>query len=311
MPISALSSESQLFTETRWPRRPYCTNSLNNGLIIRPLHKAIQKPYIQYNPPTIKAWMIFDCDYRGAADAWQYCLPAPTWVTINKKNGHAHLAYGLETPVAVHKNSKYKPILLFNEIYVRFANVLSADKAYNGLITKTPFHSEWITLYYGALYSMNELFEYVEDVKLDKEKEIGMKKEKEKDGRNVRLFNALRKWAYYNIAQYKVFTNLDIWKSVLYKEALEINKRISFPMLDEREVWHTAKSVAKWTWNKYSTKTLEAEIWLLNTHAKEMLQQKNLPNNLMSQREQYATLWPNQEMNILKIRRKEKSRGKS
>ena len=44
--------------------------------------------------------MVFDVDRDAswyAAD--EAGLPAPTWIAINRRNGHGHLAYRIDTPV--------------------------------------------------------------------------------------------------------------------------------------------------------------------------------------------------------------------
>ena len=37
------------------PKKPYCSDDLGRGVIIRPKRTAIQKPYIQHNPLVLLA----------------------------------------------------------------------------------------------------------------------------------------------------------------------------------------------------------------------------------------------------------------
>jgi hypothetical protein len=75
------------------PHKPYCSDDLGYGVIIRPKKTAIQKPYIQHNPPCLVTSLVFDIDRSDAYFAWSDAnLPAPTWIAKNPKNGHAILA---------------------------------------------------------------------------------------------------------------------------------------------------------------------------------------------------------------------------
>ena len=82
------------------PHKPYCSDGLGYGLVIRPKRTAIQKQYIQHNPPCLITSLVFDIDRSDAYFAWSDAnLPQPTWLTKNKKNGHAHIGYMLSAPV--------------------------------------------------------------------------------------------------------------------------------------------------------------------------------------------------------------------
>jgi len=74
--------------KSRWPKKPYCTDDLETGIRPRSLVSAIQKKYIQANPPHLRVWTIFDVDYPGAAVAWEDAnLPPPSWSTIQDPCG--------------------------------------------------------------------------------------------------------------------------------------------------------------------------------------------------------------------------------
>ena len=69
-------------------------------------------------------------------------------------------------------------------------------------------------------------------------------------GRNVSLFDKLRKWAYVAVRKYRGSErNFVLWSAETYGKALEYNGDFVQPLL-ERECYHIAKSVAKWTWRK-------------------------------------------------------------
>ena len=52
------------------PKKPYCSDDLGRGVIIRPKRTAIQKPYIQHNPPCLVSSLVFDIDRQDAYFAW-------------------------------------------------------------------------------------------------------------------------------------------------------------------------------------------------------------------------------------------------
>ncbi|MEN9492204.1 MAG: hypothetical protein RJA63_2653 [Pseudomonadota bacterium] len=54
-------AQPDLFADaSRWPRRPYCSDDLAQGLRIRSLRQAIEKPYLQANPPHLRVWSVYD-----------------------------------------------------------------------------------------------------------------------------------------------------------------------------------------------------------------------------------------------------------
>ncbi|MEH9304157.1 primase C-terminal domain-containing protein, partial [Klebsiella variicola] len=68
-------------------------------------------------------------------------------------------------------------------------------------------------------------------------------------GRNCTLFDKTRKWAYRAIRQ--GWPEYDQWLQACYERASAYNLQFPAP-LDENEVKGIAKSIAKWTNNKFS-----------------------------------------------------------
>lgn len=239
----------ELFDADRWPRKPYCTDDLEAGLRVRSLLHALKKPYIQANPPHLRVWSIFDIDRPGAALAWEDAgLPPPTWTSVNKENGHAHSVWGLRAPVLVDGlNARDAPLRYLAGVESMMGSLLMADTGFSGLITKNPIHPLWRTLRGPRLgYDLAELGEYLPGL----EKHIPRKKVEEIGlGRNVSLFDRLRKWAYVEIRKYwgGGRDGWNAWMSAANNRGLVFNADFKNP-LDGREVWHIAKSVAKWTW---------------------------------------------------------------
>lgn len=252
-----VADQLDLFAAERWPRKPYCSDDLAHGVRIRSLANAIKKPYIQANPPYLRVWSIYDVDRPGAALAWEDCdLPPPAWSAVNRENGHAHLVWGLVAPVLVDSpDMRQAPLRFLCAVEAAFRAKLQADSGYSGLITKNPAHPLWRTLMGPQLaYELGELAEYVDLPKhlpRRKPEEVGL-------GRNVTVFEWLRKYAYRQIRHYKgEVRNFVLWQSHLNNKALERNGDLLTPM-DGREVWHIAKSVSKWTWRQFDIEASDA-----------------------------------------------------
>lgn len=255
----------ELFADTtRWPRKPYCSDD-KTARSIRSLASAIKRPYIQANPPYLRVWSIYDIDRPGGAIAWEDAnLPPPSWASANRENGHAHCVWGLTAPVLVDSpDMRQGPLRYLCAVEAAFREKLQADQGYSGLITKNPAHPLWRTLRGPqASYDLAELAEWVELPKhLPKRKpeEVGL-------GRNVTVFEWLRQYSYRQIRHYKGdVRNFVLWQSYLNNRALERNGDLHTP-LDGKEVWHIAKSVAKWTWNKFDIAASDAKFSQLQAY---------------------------------------------
>lgn len=237
--------------ESRWPRRPYCTHDLEAGLRIRSLQQALLYPHISANPPHLRVWSLYDIDKPDAATAWERAgLPAPTWTAVNTKNGHAHSAWGLSVPVLVDGlGARDAPIRYLSSIESMMREKLQADQGFAGLITKNPVWKDWQVLRGPRLtYDLAELAAALPGIEKYRPKgrveNIGL-------GRNVTLFDDLRRWAYKGIRAYwgGGLQGWNAWLSAANLKALEMNADLfGVRLLDGREVWHIARSVAKWTW---------------------------------------------------------------
>lgn len=157
--------------------------------------------------------------------------------------------WGLKVPVLVDAlDARQAPIRYLIAVEAAFRAALGADEGFAGLITKNPSHPLWQTLKGPRMdYELGELAEWVDIPKhLPKRKpeEIGL-------GRNVALFDWLRKVAYRKIRHFKQdVRNYVLWQAHLHGQGLERNGDFRTP-LDSREVWHVAKSVSRWTWGKF------------------------------------------------------------
>jgi hypothetical protein len=77
-------------------------------------------------------------------------------------------------------------------------------------------------------------------------------------GRNVTVFDFVRLWAYKNVREYKnVRGGFVYWQKAVYDRCMARNGDFTRPM-DNREAYHIARSVAKWTWQRFDIEASDA-----------------------------------------------------
>jgi len=244
-----LTKQLDLFS-SRLPSKPYCSDDLAGGLRIRNRDHALRHKHIQHNPPPLIAWLVYDVDRPGSADEWIHAmLPPPAWVAVNPANGHSHIAYGLEAPVARTDAARAAPLRLAAAIEAAYRDALGADRGYAGLITKNPLSDAWRVWTPESankgIYDLGELAEYVTLPKRLPKRDLNVGL-----GRNVALFDGLRKWAYRAIRDFWKPGGADAWHTAVLEKAESLNEFIE--PLPLSEIKATAKSVARWTW-KHTT----------------------------------------------------------
>lgn len=229
------------------PKKPYCSDDLGRGVIIRPKRTAIQKPYIQHNPPCLVSSLVFDIDRSDAYFSWSDAnLPVPTWIAKNRLNGHAHIGYMLLAPVCTSHRAKQNVIQYLAKIEQAYSLALGADRGYTGLITKNPCHGTWENHTFGVQpYELNYLADFVElqELKNDLKEVSGL-------GRNCMMFDTVRFWAYEAIRTF-ISGSSDSWYAEVLKVATNANGAFLEP-LPYSEVKATAKSIARWVWRNHA-----------------------------------------------------------
>jgi hypothetical protein len=239
----------------RLPRRPYCTDDPAHGLLIRPQATALAYRHIQHNPPPHVACLVFDIDRTDGCHAWRDAgLPAPNWVCLNMRNGHAHYGYLLAAPVARTSAAKQKPLRYLAAIEHVLAKRLGADMCYSGLITKNPVHSDWWTIWHHSEpFSLDYLAEFCPDTELAaysrrSRKEVGGL------GRNVTVFDNVREWAYKAVRAHWRPNGYEAWSAAVLA-ACECSNAFGLELggpLPHSEIKATAKSIARWVWNRFT-----------------------------------------------------------
>lgn len=229
------------------PDRPYCTTDAEKGLCIRPRQRAASFPIVQHNSPLVWRWMVFDLDMDDAhgriADTE---MPAPTYVAINRLNGHAHAAYQLLEPVTNFSTSRQSPVSFYRAVERGMTRRLGADPNYTGFVSKNPIHPKWEVDWQAASpYELHRL----NDVLTSEDKKPWERRNPAEvsAGRNCTLFDDLRRTAYRLTAHHKSY---DAFLNALETMAAQINAQFTIPLIGA-EVWATTKSIAKWTWKHY------------------------------------------------------------
>ncbi len=232
------------------PQRPYCTNHLGRRLLIRDRCRALDFAMIQHNSPLFWHWLVFDVDADDAfTRAEDRGCPPPTFIALNRANGHGHLAYRLEAPVSDFSSSSRRAIKFCEDVERGLTHRLGADTAYPGFLSKNPLSSEWETAWLAQQpYQLARLNDYLDPA----DKRRRPRQECTGIGRNVATFDALREIAYRQCLRFKKDgVNLNQFQDFLLDHAKAINSAFPFP-LSHPEIKGIARSVARWVWDEFS-----------------------------------------------------------
>ena len=225
-----------------FPIKPWCCDEFYQNSP-RKLEMALKKRYIQYNPPGYLSFLIVDCDYAGAKDAWKVeNLPTPTWTTTNPINGHAHLCWALTSPVWGGGKNK-SPSRLFKAVLEAYRKALRGDVGFACLLTKNPLNTGW-HLESECDFTTYDLAELMSCVKLEKVTKNKIPTIRQDIGRNCTLFDKLRFFAYSHARN---FDCPDSFYDALEAEAEKINYTFSEP-LPMSEVRSVSRSISRFSY---------------------------------------------------------------
>jgi len=211
---------------------------------------------MQVNRPGMVSWLIFDLDHSNPLIWEDEGLPAPNIVVSNRKNGHAHLFYAI-APVCTTENARSKPIKYMKAVYEAMSARLNADPAYSGPVAKTPGHPWWSTWeIHGSEYELGELADYV-DLAVNPPWSTGPDLDAVSHSRHCLLFEELRFYAYSIVSREREREQGTYQSFIRLLEAYAYNKngfrQRGFAMnLTAAQVKATVKSVARWTWDRYT-----------------------------------------------------------
>jgi len=247
------------FVPERLPRRPYCSDDLSLGVLIRPLQTALTYRHLQMNPPNAVCWLVVDIDSPVISDPispqmaaiFDGRAPLPNYLAVNPENGHAHAYFALARPVAKGCHESLKALRYTASIEASLIRVFGADPLYAGVIAKNPIHQAWRRIdLRQEPYTLHELEDYLDLHGPDKSEQRAQVLDAGSVGRNCALFDRLRFHAYQYVTMYKADSSYEAWKRYLAAKADQYND--SSPILPANEVQHLVTSVAKWTWTKYT-----------------------------------------------------------
>ena len=244
------------------PDKPYCADSLSDGLAIRERKSALRCRLVQFNGPATFSWLLHDIDHAGAHFAHRDAnVPEPNVIAINPENGHGHSAVLLAAPVARHSASRLKPLQFYAAVERGIGRRIDADRQYSGLIVKNPLHADWrVEWRREEPYTLAELADWLfyEDMRPQPAAQMTFGA-----GRNCTIFDELRTIAYREVREFKhTGQSEEAFRARLERVALGIN--LQFPVaLKLGEVRAIAKSVAKWTWRRFSREKFSARQALL------------------------------------------------
>jgi hypothetical protein len=250
-----------LFGAERLARRPYCTDDPASGVRIRGIEHALKHSHIQANSPALRWRLVFDVDRPAAVFAAEDAgLAPPNWLAENPKNGHAHIAYEIETPIVTSENGRSDPLRFAAAVELGYMRGLRADVSYAGLICKNPTHPDWRTQIHRVKpYDLSELAEWCELPKRLTKRDAAASPL----GRNVTVFDRLRTWAYKNVRRYADGHGQE-WLFACRMQAAAFNDfDVALPL---NEVEHIARSVAKWVWTRFDIQASDARFSTLQAH---------------------------------------------
>ncbi|EDR0027974.1 replication protein [Salmonella enterica subsp. houtenae] len=202
---------------------------------------------------------VFDIDHDNGAIAWDLVgLPKPNTIIQNTKNGHAHLLYALKSPVLKTDSARIKPLKLASIVQCGFTERLNANRAYADILMKNPLNThKWRTTWTDTkAYDLDYLAEFVPDTIKTKSK---LKGEIYGLGRNVNLFEDLRKIAYKDILKYKPNKTYDDFYHAMFSMAIMLNNHCNpTEPLSNNEIKQVCQSICKWTWRNFSQEQFSA-----------------------------------------------------
>jgi hypothetical protein len=236
------------------PYLPRCSDD-KTATRIRPRYYAIRYPYMQVNRPGFVSWLIFDLDHSQAGKWEAVGLPAPNLIVRNRQNGHSHYYYAIP-PVCTTEAARPKPIAYMKAVYEGFAAKLDADTNFHsGPVAKTPGHRWWDTQeLHNRVYELGELADYV-DLAPAAPWRKSANLEEVSHSRHCLMFEQLRHYAYSIVNRERGQGGFDSFTRQLEAYAYNHNNFHKFGFTENlplSSLRATVKSVARWTWERYS-----------------------------------------------------------
>lgn len=217
--------------------------------------KALGYPYVEAQATgVLQSMVITDVDTSDADELPGLLgLPTPSYTALNRGTGAGHICYALGCPVCLTDAGRRRPVNLLARIEAGMRDVLGGDVGYTGYITKNPLHTDHLTLWGPdtAVYGLRELAAALDELGALPRYDNRAAIRSSNIGRNVDLFNFVRKWSYPRRSDY---TDPVEWEEVVQAYAWDRNivdiERL-YPdrgPLTHTEVAGLGRSIARWTW---------------------------------------------------------------
>lgn len=223
--------------------------------LTRPRHLAVRFPYMQINRRDMVSWLIFDLDHANPSIWEDAGLPAPNLIVQNRNSKGAHLYYAIK-PVCTSLAARTKPIDYMKAIYSAMATKLKADiDFHSGPVAKTPDHPWWATTELHAHeYELSQLADYV-DLPLISPWAKNPNIDLVSHSRHCIMFEWVRHYAYSIVKHEQEQGTFEGFTRML--EAFAHNKNSFYGLgfcqnLSQSSLRATVKSVARWTWERYT-----------------------------------------------------------
>ena len=232
------------------PAKPHVLYNKSKSAICSKHSPAFRKySHTQLNHINSRGSLAYDID--RSVNVYEMCcdlnLPLPNFYIQNKDNGKAHLLYILQTPVHLNPNSSTRPIKWCAAIERAYTEKLGADMQYTGYMSKNALHEQYrVKVLTNQAYSLSALWQPVSDVSFDCRRPVA----DSGIGRNVYIFNALRRWAYSLKKRNDIFHSEQEFVEIVKNYADALNDQPEKP-LSPNELRHIAKSVGTWVYRKY------------------------------------------------------------
>ena len=241
------------------PKKPYCAHEKGYSLIRTKVYASNHK-YIQINYPNLIKYLIIDID---EADSYSILLdsglPQPTYISVNRQNGHLQCAWKLADAVSTSYNSRLAPMRFLKAIEAGFRTKLKGDLSFGGCLAKNPLHEFWSNEYCDTEYSLHELADFVDL----SEKDASYKTEAktlDDENRNDSLFNVARHWAYNEIRTNGKKPMFETWRNVLIAYCEKMSEKFtSLVNFSYNEIKGIALSIARFTFKNWNDFVSSAE----------------------------------------------------
>nr|WP_255430360.1 replication initiation protein [Thermus sp. WG] len=243
------------------PRYPYATDDPKEGVRIYKRENALKRVHVQVGHyPHAVLRLVVDVDLPWPqVEERIHALP-PSLVLVNPRSGHFHAWYELDPiplkPPPGREESLKGALALLAEVEALLEAYYGADPGYTGLLSRNPFlhPSEW-TWGGGKRWSLRDLHRELREL-LPSGTRRRVDPGLASYGRNNTLFDRLRVEAYAHVALFRGRPGgREAFLAWVEQRAHALNQALfrDHPkgLLSPREVHHTAKSVAKWTYDRY------------------------------------------------------------